>query len=336
MIVTAVGLVAGAAAAVSGLWLIGRPGWPAWVGPVAGPAVGLILAGLAFWRSGVRARPTENRADPMIDPDLEEPRRSLLGLGQAKPTTVSVDWAGFEHLSSPPPMINRASPGYERWLIQGSRMFGRGLSDMAQKKFKPAARKFREAAAQSKATAAWVVFYQGTAVCRTGDYETGAQLYAQAISLNPRFFEAYNALGAALLMLDRPGRAVRYFKAALSLKKTVAEVYVNLGLALARLGKLVDAVRLFIQAAKLKPNLAKIYLGWGVGLLEETLKTLLHYHLPQGKELGDQLIEAYWVLGRSLIKDGEYRQAALYMLRSEQLHRAFAARDRKLKGNAAG
>ena len=333
MIVTAVGLVAGAAAAVSGYWLIGRPDWPPWVGPMVGPVIGLFLAGLAFWRSGTRTDPNDAQNDFEIEPEWDEPRRGLLGLGHNRATAVSVDWDGFEDLPSPPPMINRASPSYERWLIQGSRMFGRGMEDMAQKRFQPAAKKFREAAAQSKATAAWVVFYQGTAVCRTGDYESGAQLYAQAVSLNPRFFEAYNALGAAMLMLDRPGQAVRYFKSALTLKKTVAEVYANLGLALARLGKLVDAVRLLIQAAKLKPNLAKVYLGWGVGLLEDTLKTLLHYHLPQGKELGEQLIDAYWVLGRSLIKDGEYRQAALYMLRSEQLHRAFAARDRKVNGH---
>jgi protein O-GlcNAc transferase len=91
--------------------------------------------------------------------------------------------------------------------------------------------------------------YQGL-----GQFETAAEHYKQAISINPNYYKAHYNLGGVLHELGRLDLSIKSFKSALSLKPDYAEAYNNIGNVFKELDQFDNAIKSFDKAIEIKPN----------------------------------------------------------------------------------
>ena len=94
----------------------------------------------------------------------------------------------------------------------------------------------------------------GNVLRETGNLSGAVSAYQQALRLNPSQADTHNNLGVAKKELGLSQEAIACYRKALELKPTHAEAYNNLGLALMEVGTLHDAVAAFQQALALLPG----------------------------------------------------------------------------------
>ena len=92
--------------------------------------------------------------------------------------------------------------------------------------------------------------------------------YDKAIALNPRFAEAYNNRGNALLDLKRFEKALMMYNKAITLKPDYVVAYNNRGNLLLELKRAEEACASYDQAIVLRPHFAEAYNNRGNALLE--------------------------------------------------------------------
>lgn len=85
--------------------------------------------------------------------------------------------------------------------------------------------------------------------------------WQQAVTLNPRFYEAHDQLGALLADLRGYSEALPYFRRAVEIAPSYASGWCNLGLACAQTGAMEEAFSHFDRALSLAPELHQARLG---------------------------------------------------------------------------
>jgi len=85
-----------------------------------------------------------------------------------------------------------------------------------------------------------------------------------AISINPDYFDANYHLANVYQKLSQHENAVEFYEKAISINPNVAEAHFNLGNTLKELGDFDRAIQAYNQAIKIKPNLAEAHNNLGV------------------------------------------------------------------------
>jgi tetratricopeptide (TPR) repeat protein len=94
----------------------------------------------------------------------------------------------------------------------------------------------------------------GVLLEHVGRIEEAIAQYQGELRVNPRYLEAYNNLGRALLAKERPPDAEKQFRAAIRIQPNFAEAHNNLGGALYLQGKRKEAITEFREALRLRPD----------------------------------------------------------------------------------
>ncbi|MBI5279442.1 MAG: tetratricopeptide repeat protein [Burkholderiales bacterium] len=99
-------------------------------------------------------------------------------------------------------------------------------------------------------------FDAGLALVRAGRAQEALVRLQQAVAADPAHANAYNAMGAALRMLQRPAEALRSFEQAIAAAPGHAAAHSNRGIMLAELKQPEAAIESFDRALALDPRLA--------------------------------------------------------------------------------
>lgn len=100
---------------------------------------------------------------------------------------------------------------------------------------------------------------QGDQHLAQGHFEEAAAHYQHAVSVNPRFADAYVGLGFSLVEQKKFGEAVIALERALSIDPALADVHYLLGTASKALGDPAGSIRHFTRALELKPDFEFAY-----------------------------------------------------------------------------
>lgn len=98
------------------------------------------------------------------------------------------------------------------------------------------------------------LYDQASELAKAGDLAKSAEVWRQAIALEPSDARAHNNLGAVLTRLGRQREAVDSYRRAVTLKPGYSEARFNLGAALWSLGAQAEALREWEQAASLSAS----------------------------------------------------------------------------------
>lgn len=98
------------------------------------------------------------------------------------------------------------------------------------------------------------LYDQASELAQAGDFSRSAEIWRQAIALEPADARAHNNLGAVLTRLGRQREAVESYRRAVSLKPAWPEARFNLGAALWSLGSQAEALKEWEQAARLSAD----------------------------------------------------------------------------------
>jgi Flp pilus assembly protein TadD len=110
--------------------------------------------------------------------------------------------------------------------------------------------------------------------------------------------EAYNLLGIALDILERPGEASAAYTRGIELEPEWEELYCNFG-QLVRKSDLAKADALFCKAIELRPDFAEAHRELGILLLRQKVLDESEYHLRRAIELDPADPWAHLYLGKS-------------------------------------
>jgi tetratricopeptide (TPR) repeat protein len=108
----------------------------------------------------------------------------------------------------------------------------------------------------------------GVLALQTGRTESGVELIANAVALNPNSWGAHNNLGNGLRELGRLDAALGSFDRSIALRPDFAEAHNNRGIVLQNLRRFDDALASFETAIALKPDYAEAHNNRGVALQE--------------------------------------------------------------------
>ena len=106
----------------------------------------------------------------------------------------------------------------------------------------------------------------GVVALQTGRTQSGVDLIAKAVALNPNSAGAHNNLGNGLKDLRRFGDALASFDKVIALKPDYAEAHNNRGIVLRDLQRFADALASYDKAVALKQDYAEAYNNRGIVL----------------------------------------------------------------------
>jgi tetratricopeptide (TPR) repeat protein len=149
----------------------------------------------------------------------------------------------------------------------------------------------------------------GVLLARLGRYDEALERYGRALELRPRYAEAFNNRGNALLHLGRHDEAIGNYRKALDVMPDYAGAHNNLGNALQETGCIPDAIASFQKALQLKPDYADALNNLGnalltVGNLQEAATAF-----ARALQLQPGFAQALVGYGKSLNLMGFHRQA---------------------------
>ena len=97
-----------------------------------------------------------------------------------------------------------------------------------------------------------------------GQVEQGLASLSHAVRLDPANHFAWNAMGRALLALDRPEEAELAWASAVAAQPDDVDLLVSLAAALGAQGRLSEALRVLQRATRVSPNSARAWTQLGV------------------------------------------------------------------------
>ena len=194
----------------------------------------------------------------------------------------------------------------------------------------------------------------GVQLSSEGRDDEAAELYLQALAVDPTWHSAHNNLGKVRLKQHRVAEAVQHFEQALRIKPDYFKARANLGVTLMNLGRLDDAHRHLEQAVELCPwnalarsNLAAVLIRLGqydlaAGQCREALRRdpgsfEVHYNLADaeaGQGHWEQAAEQYRYVIR--IKPGfvrAYLSLANSLLSQGRIDEAIGVYEEGLRAN---
>ncbi len=152
----------------------------------------------------------------------------------------------------------------------------------------------------------------GGILLKNGRLNEAVVHFNEALRSNPRYYNAANDMGVALMRLGRLDEAIEVFKGVLNMGGIRwSEVYANLGLAYAQKGHLDLAVQNCRQALLFDPDFvpAHINLGMTLAMRSEYAEAIAHYR--RALEINPDKPEIYNNLGAAILNmTGDLSQAA--------------------------
>jgi Tfp pilus assembly protein PilF len=107
---------------------------------------------------------------------------------------------------------------------------------------------------------------QGLQQFRTGNFTGAAELFKQAIELDPGNSNAHNELGVTYVRLGRLEESVASFQTAIGISPGLVEARYNLGTQYFKLGKYGEAIHELTETVRLEPGHANAWNNLGVAL----------------------------------------------------------------------
>ncbi|HVF71714.1 MAG TPA: tetratricopeptide repeat protein [Chthoniobacterales bacterium] len=149
----------------------------------------------------------------------------------------------------------------------------------------------------------------GTALGARGKHAEALPYFAEAVRLEPRFFDALVNMGQALRHQGEPAQAVGYFERALALSPKSAKTHWQLGLALETMGNNEEAMRQFHEAVRLAPKDSNMRINLGTKLAQQSRFAEAAEHYEQAVRLDPNSAEAHNYLGLVLFPLGRPAEA---------------------------
>ena len=107
---------------------------------------------------------------------------------------------------------------------------------------------------QSSVTQAQDLNRQGIALAQAERLAEAAELFRQALTLDPGLADAHNNLANVCLKHRQYGDAIRHYQQAIGLNPLLVRAYNNLGLSLQEMGQFDEAVRYLQRALEIQPD----------------------------------------------------------------------------------
>ncbi len=198
----------------------------------------------------------------------------VLGAGAARAQTPAS--SGAERQTPPPaavaPPAGPAPPLSEREMLEK-----RGDVQMARKNYREAAELYQQALKLDPKNAA---LHNKTGIAYHQQFQFGAarQFYQRAIRLNKKYAEAVNNLGTIYYAQKKHKSAIKQYRKALELSPNSASIYSNLGTAYFAQKKYDDAFAAYTTALQLDPEVFEHRSSYGVLLQERSVEDRARFH----------------------------------------------------------
>jgi tetratricopeptide (TPR) repeat protein len=141
----------------------------------------------------------------------------------------------------------------------------------------------------------------GNALLAKYDLDGAIAAYRKAIDLNPRYAEAHSNLGNALVAKKDVDGAITACRTAIDLDPKLAKAHNNLGIALKTKGQVDDAIACYRTAIDLDPKLAVAHSNLGIGLLAKNDVDGAIAACRTAIDLDPKLANAHGALGDALL-----------------------------------
>ena len=131
----------------------------------------------------------------------------------------------------------------------------------------------------------------GNALQDLGKPDKAIDAFKTAISINPKYAEAYNNIGVILQETGKLDEAVATYTKAISLRHDYAEAYYNIGNSLGEQGKLKEAIKALKRAISIRSDYAEalVKLGKFFRQLEQVDESLKYFEQALGLDPEDTL-----------------------------------------------
>jgi len=149
----------------------------------------------------------------------------------------------------------------------------------------------------------------GRVLADQGKIDEAMADYAQALRIDPDFYEAHFNLGHALAGQGRLDDAIAQYSAALSTKPDFAKAHINLGAALARQGKIDEAMAHYSQALRISPGSPVVHNNLGLALAGQGRIDQAMAQYSEALRLNSDYPEAHDNLGHALARQGRIDEA---------------------------
>jgi len=150
---------------------------------------------------------------------------------------------------------------------------------------------------------------QGETLLVRGDAEGAARCFERAREIDPESALAHDALGRALLALDRIDAAWECFHEAVAIDPDMAEAHNNLGVAFRERGRRDEAEACFRQALALKPGSATASVNLGDALKAQGRLADAIACFRSAVETDPGMADGWLQLGGALAEDGQSAEA---------------------------
>ena len=171
----------------------------------------------------------------------------------------------------------------------------------------------------------------GSALGEKGRSAEALPHFAEAVRLDPRYFDALGNMGQALFEQGNATQAVTYFERALEVRPDSARTHWQLALALESLGRNPEALRHFRDAVKLAPQDASMHANLALKLADQGHFADAFDQCQQALLLDPNLAEAHNNLGMALFGLGRREESLQEFATALRLKPDFAAARENLR-----
>jgi protein O-mannosyl-transferase len=171
----------------------------------------------------------------------------------------------------------------------------------------------------------------GHVLGRQGKSDEALKHFAEAIRINPNFYDAPFNMGVTLAAQGRFVEAINYYEQALRIQPNSGKAHMEKALALAKQGKLADALPSFYQALELLPNDADVRTNLGLALLHQGKIEEAIGQLNEALRLNPNSAEAHNNMGLALLAQGKAQQSIVHFSTALRLKPQMALAQENLK-----
>ncbi|HKP85307.1 MAG TPA: tetratricopeptide repeat protein [Blastocatellia bacterium] len=147
---------------------------------------------------------------------------------------------------------------------------------------------------------------------RQGRYDEAVSHFAEALAINPDFYDALINMGITLADQGKVAEAIRYYDQALRVEPNSAKARMQMGLALVRQEKTADALPHFYKALELAPNDSDVRTNLGLVMLRQGKLQEAIEQLNEALRLNANSAEAHNNLGLALLAQGKPEEGAAH------------------------
>jgi len=154
----------------------------------------------------------------------------------------------------------------KEWLTSAEGLYSCGLFFLWVENYEKALPYFEEATKKNPRYAQ-AYFAVGYCYGRLGRYTEAIESYKQAIRIQPDYAEAHCNLGLAYAILGRYNEAIESFKQAIRIQPDDAGAHFHLGNAYANLKRYTEEIEAYKEAIRIQPDFAEVHLCLGLAYL---------------------------------------------------------------------